>query len=119
MCQSQDLPAPEREFQFAKPDRKWRFDFCWPDNLLALEVEGGAYSYAGHRRIRNFINDMEKYNAAALHGYRLIRVTPDQVKDGTFLHLLVEFFKQHSSKKDNKGKKNATTTDNKRKSCPF
>lgn len=30
------LPAPEREYRF-DPERRWRFDFAWPDQMLAVE----------------------------------------------------------------------------------
>jgi hypothetical protein len=41
-CRAVKLPEPVREFYFAKP-RRWRFDFAWPEQLIALEVEGVVY----------------------------------------------------------------------------
>ena len=35
------------------------------------------------------MNDLEKYNTATLLGWRLLRVTPEMVSDGTAL-LLIE-----------------------------
>lgn len=100
LCKASNLPLPVREFKFAAPDRRWRFDFCWPDFLLALEVEGGIYAKHGgsHRNIGNFLKDMEKYNAAALHGYRLIRFTPSEINNGKFLLFLEAFFNHHGTK---------------------
>ena len=40
------LPAPEREFVF-HPLRKWRFDFAWPEQFVAAEVEGGGADLQG------------------------------------------------------------------------
>jgi hypothetical protein len=38
------LPDPEPEYAFAKAlGRNWRFDWCWPDFKIALEVEGGMF----------------------------------------------------------------------------
>jgi hypothetical protein len=34
------LPAPVREFYFAKP-RRFRADFAWPERMVLAEVEGG------------------------------------------------------------------------------
>ena len=31
--------TPEYRFH---PTRKWRFDYAWPENKIALEVEGGS-----------------------------------------------------------------------------
>lgn len=74
------LPFPEKEYQFHKP-RKWRFDFAWPRYMLALEVEGGIWMKRGgaHRHPLNFLLDLDKYNQAAIDGWRIIRVTPDML----------------------------------------
>ncbi len=34
------LPKPAREYRFHR-ERRWRFDFAWPDYKVAVEVEGG------------------------------------------------------------------------------
>lgn len=81
------LPKATREYQFASP-RKWRFDIAWPAFHVALEIEGGAFSLGAHVRGVHFLQDMEKYNAAALLGWRLFRVTPQHVNDGRALQLV-------------------------------
>ena len=78
------LPVPEMEYRF-HPKRKWRFDFCWPDFRVALEVEGGTYSGGRHTRPIGFEKDCEKYNEAAILGWRVLRVTGDMVGDGRAL----------------------------------
>lgn len=78
------LPAPVQEYVFAPP-RKWRFDFAWPDRMVALEVEGGTWISGAHTRGRHFESDAEKYNEAALRGWRVLRVTTDMVDDGRAL----------------------------------
>jgi hypothetical protein len=86
-----NLPLPVPEVQFF-PGRKWRFDFAWPDIKLALEIEGGIWveDNSAHRAPLKFINDMEKYNTAMLEGWRVIRVTPTEVKqnDGRAITLI-------------------------------
>lgn len=67
-----DLMPYEREVA-AIPGRKFRFDFAWPAERVAVEIQGGtfaagrsAHSGASIRR------DHEKHNLATLHGWRLI-----------------------------------------------
>ena len=78
VCVASGLPHPIPEFPFAPP-RRWRFDYAWPDHKIALEVEGGAWTRGRHTRGSGFIRDMAKYNQAALLGWRVFRVTPDQL----------------------------------------
>lgn len=66
------------EFAFAV-DRNWRFDYCLPDQKVAIESEGGIYSGGRHVRGKGYENDLEKYNRASADGWTLIRVTPSQL----------------------------------------
>jgi hypothetical protein len=68
------LPA-QRRFKF-HPDRGWTFDFAWPPHRLALELEGlGAGGGGGrHHLPAGIIADCEKFNAALLMGWRVLRV---------------------------------------------
>ena len=85
------LPRPEREWKF-DAKRRWRFDYAWPHQMVALEVEGGVWTGGRHTRGAGFVRDMEKYNRAAVLGWRLLRVTPDKlVSFGTF-EMLREIF---------------------------
>lgn len=74
------------------PTRKWRFDLAVPRHLVALEVDGGLFLPGGgrHNRPRGYVNDMEKLNAAAVLGWRVIRCTWDQVLRGEAKRLLVQ-----------------------------
>ena len=81
------VAAFEREYRFAPP-RRWRFDFAWTEIRLALEIEGGTWVTGRHNRPAGFAKDLEKYNTATLMGWRLLRVTPAQVTDGTALALV-------------------------------
>lgn len=75
------LPEPQREHRF-EPERKWRFDFAWPQRLLAVEVEGAVWANGRHTRGSGYVKDMEKYNRAAILGWRVLRFSTDQVKRG-------------------------------------
>lgn len=67
------LPKPEREHRF-HATRKWRFDFCWPQEMIALESEGGVFVQGRHSRGASMMQDMDKYNAAALLGWKVLRI---------------------------------------------
>lgn len=78
------LPEPVLEYEF-HPTRRWRFDLAWPSPELhvACEIEGGVWTGGRHVRGQGFIEDCHKYNEAAILNWRLVRVTPDMIKDGT------------------------------------
>ena len=75
LCKAERIPEPSAEHRFDKV-RRWRFDYAWPAYLVALEVEGGAFTNGRHTRGKGFVSDMEKYSEAAAQGWRLLRVTP-------------------------------------------
>lgn len=72
------IPAPSTELRFASP-RRWRFDYAWLAEKVALEVEGGAFSGGRHVRGVGFLKDCEKYSEAAALGWRIVRVPPHEL----------------------------------------
>jgi len=74
ICRTEGLPQPETELVF-HPKRKWRFDYAWPDQKVALEIEGGVYTRGRHTRGKGYENDMRKYNAALLLGWKVLRAS--------------------------------------------
>ena len=81
------FPPHVREHRF-HARRKWRFDWAWPAQRVALEFEGGQYTASRHRSVKGFAGDCEKYNEAALLGWTLIRVTRDHLDSGAYLEWL-------------------------------
>lgn len=75
-----------REHRFHM-ERQWRVDLAHPAHRVAVEVEGfGPRGTPGrHQRPEGFDKDCEKYAELAIAGWRLIRVTTKQVKDGRAL----------------------------------
>lgn len=83
------LPSVRREFYFAQHlGRDFRLDFAWPDRKLAVEVQGGGWMKAdkdGNRRGAHgggaaLERDCEKLSLAASLGWRVLQVTPGQIK---------------------------------------
>ena len=102
----------EREYRFAPEDwcrangyltptgrpKRWRADFVISDAdhwemfgpaaapfVVLVEIDGGGYVAGRHGRGAGIEKDAEKQSAAAILGYRVIRVTPRQVEDGRAL----------------------------------
>ena len=83
-CQVLGLPVPVAEFRF-HPTRKWRFDWAFVDQKLAIEIDGGVFMEGGgrHSRGAGYRADCEKLAEAAILGWRVIRCLPEQAEDGT------------------------------------
>lgn len=75
-----DAPAYEREYRFSPP-RRWRFDFAWPAQRVAVEIEGGLYGRGRHNTARGYRDDCDKYNRAAIEGWCLLRFTAKHLED--------------------------------------
>lgn len=82
-----NLPYPQPEFSF-HPRRRWRFDYAWIEPKVALEIEGGVWTQGRHNRSKGFIGDLEKYNAAVILGWKVLRVIPEQVLSGDAVKLI-------------------------------
>lgn len=78
VCKARGLGVPVAELRFAPP-RRWRFDYSWEDSKVALEVEGGVWTGGRHVRGAGYVADMDKYNAAALAGWIVLRTTPNKL----------------------------------------
>jgi len=58
--------------------------------MVALEVEGGVWTGGRHTRGAGFIEDMEKYNAAACMGWFVLRIMPKDLYRTATLNMLRE-----------------------------
>lgn len=85
--------SPIREYRF-HATRRWRADFAFPGDNLLVEVEGvtrygknkdGSMRLGRHQTAKGFTEDLAKYNAATILGFRVLRFSPDMVKAGTAL----------------------------------
>ena len=72
------LKPPVSEYKFLE-DRRFKFDYAYPEVKLAIEIEGGIYFVTGgHKSIQGLQRDLEKYNLATQNGWRILRYTPEQ-----------------------------------------
>lgn len=78
LFEAHGLPAPVTEFPF-HPTRKFRFDYAWPSERIALEVNGGRFVGGRHNSAEGSHKDMEKMNEAACLGWRVLYITPRSV----------------------------------------
>ena len=68
------IPQYVREYVF-HPKRKFRFDWAIPDLKIAIEYEGLMSEKSGHTTVTGYTKDCEKYNLAALMGWKVLRYT--------------------------------------------
>lgn len=71
------MPEPSSEYRFC--DRKWKFDFAYPDKMVAIEIEGGVWVAGRHNSAAGFIKDCEKYNTATSLGWRVLRFPSTEI----------------------------------------
>jgi len=74
------MPLPTLQHQF-HPTRKWKFDFAFVEQRLAIEIQGGAFVNGGHNRAPQQAKDYEKHNAAVSLGWRVLFFNTMQLKD--------------------------------------
>lgn len=56
-----------REYPFDR-ERKWKWDFCWPSQRLAVEINGAGR----HQSFKGMTADYEKWNEAVRQGWRVL-----------------------------------------------
>lgn len=74
------LPDPVMQHRF-HAQRKWRFDFSWPEYRLAVEIDGGSFVRGGHNTALGQNKDYEKSNEATRMGWRVLRFNTVAMKD--------------------------------------
>ncbi len=77
----------EREYR-AIPNRRFRYDFYIPPNLL-IELQGGIWQYRpSHASASGIRRDYEKVNLATLNGYKILLFTGDMVDSGEAIEIV-------------------------------
>ncbi|MDM5130046.1 hypothetical protein OB962_03380 [Aeromonas piscicola] len=93
LAQLAGFPDPVTELLF-HPKRKWRFDYAWEEQMIALEIHGGIHSGGRHTRGRGFVEDRTKMNEATLLGWTVLEVTPEHIKTSQLRAWLLKAFEQ-------------------------
>lgn len=84
---AQGMPEPVRELLF-HDEKKWRFDFAWPEMLLAVEINGAVHARGRHARGRGLENDYRKLGEAAVQGWTVYQCSTGMVKSGEAIEVV-------------------------------
>lgn len=88
-CQAYGIPHPEPEFRF-HATRRWKLDFAWVPQKVALEIQGGIFTQGRHTRGASLLKEYEKLNTAAAMGWRFLFSTPGQLRDGSIFPIICQ-----------------------------
>lgn len=80
------LPEPVREYR-AIPERRFKWDFAWPDKNLMVEVQGDIWAgrrgeQSGHTSGVGLTRDYRKNNLAVAAGWRILYYTGAMIRTG-------------------------------------
>lgn len=76
------------EHQFLK-SRRWRFDFAFLDEKLAVEVQGGIWVQGRHSRGRGYLADLKKKEQALKNGWIVFECEKTMIEKGEALQTIV------------------------------
>jgi len=85
------FPEPEQQYEGIE-NRRYRFDFAWPQDLIAVEIHGGAWMGKGHTGGKGFSEDRRKMNLANLSGWMVFEFTADMLNADELVPTLKEAF---------------------------
>jgi len=83
-----DVPAYKMEYRFCL-EHAYRFDFCWVNAKLALEIDGGNRMVRWSPKMKRNVAvgrhtgsaDYVKLNTAIIYGWRVLRFTTEMLKE--------------------------------------
>jgi len=81
------LPEPARELKFC-PGRRFRFDFAYPEKMLAIEVQGQTWHKGAHSSGTGLERDYEKMNLAQSLGWRVYQFSSNMVESGEAVRMI-------------------------------
>lgn len=87
------LPEPECQYR-ACPPRRYRWDMCYREIKLLVEVQGGIWVKGGHSTGAGITRDCEKNNLAVQNGWRVLYFTGDMVNSGEALRVIEKELKK-------------------------
>lgn len=72
----------EYEYRFAAPERQWRSDIAFPNEKVAVEIDGGTWGYGRHNRAGSILADMEKGNGYSVRGWIVFHLPWEWIDGG-------------------------------------
>lgn len=72
--------TPQEEYRFASP-RRFKFDYAFPDQMIAIEYEGINSQFSGHTTLVGYTINCQKYNLALKLGWKILRYTAKNYKE--------------------------------------
>lgn len=83
-----------KEYKFI-PNRKYKADYAILEWKLLIEIEGGIYTRQAHGSISGIKRDIEKYNLATIHGWKILRIISDQFNKTQGIDLIAQLRKHN------------------------
>lgn len=84
------LPMGELQYPVCE-GRQFRFDRAWPDQRVAVEVQGGIWMAKGRHNTGEGIEDgCFKASLAAATGWRLLPLTEKMIESGDAVRLIAQ-----------------------------
>ena len=89
----QRFGRPKSEYYFATPYRYWHIDYAYPLLGVAIEIEGGTFTYSDDKKSSHltgvgYADNCRKYSILSLLGWIVIRVTTDMLDRGEAWYLI-------------------------------
>jgi len=68
-------------------------DWAWPEQRVALEIDGGVWVRGAHGRGTGIVRDQEKGREAAALGWRILRCQPKELFTASVIDALTRALK--------------------------
>ena len=92
------LPEPIREYPAIK-GRRFRYDFCWLEQKLLIEINGGTYATGAHSTGSGIARDYEKIRLAQDAGWRIYPFDGKAVKSGEAIEITKNYLEEQQCTK--------------------
>ena len=83
------IPLGEAQYRFV-PGRLYRFDRAWPEQFVAVEIQGGLWVNGAHSRGSGVERDCVKLSIAAALGWRVLPISKAMIESGQAVELIAQ-----------------------------
>ena len=80
-----NIPPPRTQVH-PSPNVDWRFDFAWPDKMLAVEIQGYG---AGHTSYLSMLKDYKKHNFSVSEGWTILYFMSEHLSPSMIHHTIL------------------------------